>query len=94
MTNTPHDFEPTWHAQANKAVGIFGMPAVPNSIGIHAFVWRNPAAGASNSSGVAVESASSVGTSGTSGFLARSFISYPTRGTSTVIAGASINAIH
>lgn len=86
-----HNLEPSWHSQVNKAVQIFGQPAVPNNIGIHAFVWQTPAAGSSSSSATVVEAASNDGsTFGTGGLSAKSITWTPVLGTATIPAGAFV----
>ena len=92
MTNTPHDLEPGFHSQVNKAIAIFGQPAVPSNIGIYAFTYYNPSAGTSNSTAVVAEAASNDGsTFGTGRLSAKSIIWTMAQGTATIPAGAIVS---
>jgi hypothetical protein len=94
MSNTSHDYEPGWHSQVNKAVQLFGQPAVPNNIGIHAFVYGTPASGsATMSSAKATETANNDTNSYGSGrLLATSKIWTVVTPVAVIPAGASVIA--
>ena len=39
MTNTPHDYEPSWNCQINKAAKLFGSNGTEAAIGLFGFQY-------------------------------------------------------